>query len=93
MLIAEEVDLQCSVVDLRAVLLSRHPVQDPQHLYCGVVAGVHQVEEMLHKLLPQKDSQLPGKALVVSQNHIQDHEEAVNGAGVLEVDFDVHRDA
>lgn len=93
MLIAEEIDLQRCMVDLRAVLLSRHPVQDPQHLHCGVVTGVHQIEEMLHELLPQEDSQLPGKALVVSQNHIQDHEEAVNGAGVLKVDFDVHRDA
>lgn len=93
MLIAEEVDLQRCMVDLRAVLLSRHPVQDPQHLHCGVVTGVHQIEEMLHELLPQEDSQLPGKALVVSQNHIQDHEEAVNGAGVFKVDFDVQRDA
>lgn len=92
-LVAEEVDLQCCVVDLRAVLPSGHPVQDPQHLHCGVVTRVHQVEEMLHEPLPQKDSQLPGKALVVPQNHIQDHEEAVNSAGVLKVDFDVHRDA
>lgn len=93
MLIAKEVDLQRCMVDLRVVLLSRHPVQDPQHLHCGVVTGVHQVEEMLHELLAQKDSQLPRKVLVVSQDHIQDHEEAVNGAGVLKADFDVHGDA
>lgn len=92
MLVAKEVDLQCCMVDLRAVLLPGHPVQDPQHLHCGVVTGVHQVEEMLHKALPQKDRQLPGKALVVSQNHIQDHQEAVNGACVLKADFDVHGD-
>lgn len=82
-LITKQVDLKCCVVDLRAVLSFRHPVPDPQHLHCGVVTGVHQVEEMLHKLFAQEDSQLPGEALIVSQNHIQDHEEAINGAGVF----------
>lgn len=92
-LIPKQVNLQCCLVHLRAVLSFRHPVQDPQHLHCGVVTGVHQVEEVLHKLLAQEHSQLPGKALVVPQDHIQDHEEAIDGAGVFEVDFDVQRGA
>lgn len=93
MLISKQVNLQCSLVDLRPVLSLRHPVPDPQHLHCGVVTGVHQVEEVLHKLLAQEDSQLPGKALVVPQDHVQDHEEAIDGAGVFQVDFDVQRGA
>lgn len=48
---------------------------------------------MLHKVLAQEDSQLPGKALVVPQDHIEDHEEAIDGAGVLQADFDVQRGA
>lgn len=82
-LITEKVNLQCCLVDLWAVLSFRHPVPDPQHLHCGVVTGVHQVEEIVHKLLAQEDGQLPRKALVVPQNHIQDHEESINGAGVF----------
>lgn len=92
-LITKQVDLQSCLVDLGAVLSLGHPVPDPQHLHCGVVTGVHQVEEMLHKLLTQEDSQLPGEALVVPQNHIQDHEEAIDGAGVFKADFDVQRGA
>lgn len=92
-LVPKQVNLQGCLVDLRAVLSFGHPVPDPQHLHRAVVAGVHQVEEVLHKLLAQEDSQLPGEALVVAQDHIQDHEEAVNGAGVLQVDFDVQRSA
>lgn len=80
-------------MDLRAILPFRHSVPDPQHLHRGVVTGVHQVEEMLHKLLAQEDSQLPAKALVVPQNHIKDHEEAIDGAGVFELDFHVQRRA
>lgn len=92
-LVPEQVDLQACLVDLRAVLSFGHPVPDPQHLHCGVIAAVHQVEEMLHKLLAQEDSQLPGKALVVPENHIEDHEEAVDGTGVFQADFDVQRGA
>ena len=88
-LVAEQVDLQRRLVDLGAVLSLGHPVPDPQHLHGGVIAGVHQVEETLHELLAQEDSQLPGEALVVPQDHVEDHEEAVDGAGVLQVDFDV----
>lgn len=76
-------------MDLGAVLSFRHAVPDPQHLHCGVVTGVHQVEEIGYKLFAQEDSQLPGKALVVPQNHIQDHEEAINGACVFQADCDV----
>lgn len=83
MFITKQVNLQSCMVDLRAVLSFRHPVPEPQHLHCGVVAGVHQVEEMFHKLFAEEDSQLPGKGLVVPQNHIQYHEEAINCAGVF----------
>lgn len=83
MLVPKQVNFQRRLVDLRAVLSFGHPVPDPQHLHCGVVTGVHQVEEVLHKLLPQEDGQLSGKPLVIPQDYIQDHEEAVDSAGVL----------
>lgn len=92
-LVAEQVDLQRCLVDFRAVLPLGHPVPDPQHLHRGVVTGVHQVEEVLHEPLAQEDCQLPGEALVVPQDHVQDHEEAIDGAGVLQVDLDVQRRA
>lgn len=88
-LIAKQVDLQRRVVDHRAVLPLGHSLQDPQHLHRGVVEGVHQVEETLHKVFAQEDRQLSGKALVVPQDDVQDHEEAIDGAGVGQVDFDV----
>lgn len=77
------------MVDHRAVLLLGHPLQDPQHLHCGVVERVHQVEETLHKVFAQEDRQLSGKPLVVPQDDVQDHEEAIDGAGVGQADFDV----
>lgn len=89
MFITKQVDHQRCLADLSAILPFRHPVPDPQHLHCGVVTGVHQVEEMLHKLLAEEDGQLPGKALVFPQDHIQDHEEAIDGACVFKVDFHV----
>lgn len=88
-LVAKQVNLEHRVVDLRTVLSPGHSLPDPQHLHCSVVTGVHQVEEMLHKVLAQEDWQLPGKALVVPKNDIQNHEEAINGAGVRQGDFDV----
>lgn len=48
---------------------------------------------MLHELLPQEDGQLPVEALVVSQDHIQDHEEAIDGACVFQLDLHVQRNA
>lgn len=48
---------------------------------------------MLHELLPQEDGQLSVEALVVSQDHIQDHEEAIDGACVFQLDLHVQRDA
>lgn len=48
---------------------------------------------MIHKLLPEEDCQLPVEALVVSQDHIQDHEEAINGACVFQLDLHIQRDA
>ena len=44
---------------------------------------------MLHKRFAEEDCQLPGKALVFPQDHIQDHEEAIDGACVFKVDFHV----
>lgn len=80
-------------MDLRAVLSLGHPVPDPQHLHRGVLTGVHQVEEMLHELLAQEDGQLPVETLVVPQDHVQDHEEAIDGACVFQLDLHVQRDA
>lgn len=37
MLIAKQVNLQCCLVDRRAVLAFRHPAPDPQHLHRSVV--------------------------------------------------------
>lgn len=92
-LVPEQVDLHRRLMDLRAVLLLRHPVPDPQHLHRGVVTGVHQVEEVLHELLPQEDGQLPVEALVVSQDHVQDHEEPIDGACVFQLDLHVQGNA
>lgn len=82
-LVAEQVDLQRRLAYLGAVLSPGHPVPDPQHLHGGVVARVHQAEEVLHEVLPQEDGQLPGEAPVVPQDHVQDHQEAVDGARVF----------
>lgn len=51
-LIAKQVNLQSCLMDLRVVLSFRHSVPNPEHLHGGVVTGVHQVEEVIHKLLP-----------------------------------------
>lgn len=48
---------------------------------------------MFNKLLAEKDSKLPVETPVVPKNHIQDHEEAVDGACVLQLDLHVQGDA
>ena len=88
-LIAKQVDLQSRLANCRSILFLRHPIPDPQHLNRDVVTRVHQCEEMLHKLLAQEDTKLPGESLIVPQNDIEDHEESVDGAGVLQVYLDI----
>jgi len=92
-LVSKQVNLQRGLANGGAILPLGHPVPDPQHLHRGVVTRVHQGEEVLHELLAQEDAELPGEAVVVPQDHVQDHEEAVDGAGVLQVDLDVQRGA
>lgn len=87
MLIAKKVNLQGSLMDLRAVLALRHPVPDPQNLDCGVIIGIHQIEKVLHKALPQEQTHFPAESLVVPQDDVQEHEEAIDGAGVFQIDF------
>lgn len=76
-------------MDRRAVLPLRHPVPDPQNLDCGVIVGVHQVEKVLHKTLPQEQTHFPADRLIIPQDDVQEHEEAIDGAGVFQIDFDV----
>lgn len=90
-LVAEEVDLQSRAVDLRAVLTLGHAVPDPQHLDGRVVVRVHEVQKAFHELLAQERCHLSGESVVVSQNDVQEHEEAVDRARVLQVDLHVQR--
>lgn len=53
--VAKQVDLERRVVDLRTVLSPGHSLPDPEHLHCSVVTGVHQVEEIFHKVLAEED--------------------------------------
>lgn len=92
-LVAEEIDLQRRVVHFRAVLPLGHAVPDPQHLHRGVVTRIHQEQEVLHEALAQERRHLSGEAAVVSQDDVEQHEEAVDGAGVLQADLDVQRRA
>ncbi len=92
-LVPEQVDLQRRVVDLGAVLPLGHAVPDPQHLDGGVLAAVHQLEEVLDEAPAQEQAQLSGEAVVVSQDDVEEHEEAVDAAGVLQVDLHVQRRA
>lgn len=92
-LVAEQVDLQRRVVDLGAVLALGHAVPDPQHLDGGVLAAVHQVQEVLDEAAAQEQAQLSREAVVVSQDDVEQHEEAVDGAGVLQGDLHVQRRA
>lgn len=48
---------------------------------------------MLYKLSAQEHTQLPGKGLVVPQDNIQKHEEAIDGAGVFQTDLHVEGNA
>lgn len=91
MLVPKQVDLQGGLVDDRPILLLGHAVQDPQHLDGGVVIGVHEIKEVLHKLPPQEHGHLPREGLVVPQDDIEEHEEAIDGAGVLQADLHVQR--
>lgn len=93
MLIAKQVDLQGCLVNDRPVLLLGHAVQDPQHLDSCVVIGVHKIEEVLHKFSAQEHTQLPREGLVVPQDNIQKHEEAIDGAGVFQTDLHVEGNA
>lgn len=92
-LVAKQVDLQGCLVDDRTVLLLGHAVQDPQHLDGGVVIRVHKIKEVLHKLPAQEHTQLPGEGLVVPQDNVQEHEEAIDGAGVFQTDLHVEGNA
>lgn len=78
-------------MDLRAVLTLGHAVPDPQHLDGRVVVRVHEIQKMFHELFAQECCQLSGEGVVVSQNDVQKHEEAVDGARVLQVDLHVQR--
>lgn len=89
MFVAEKVNLQSGLMDLGAVLTLRHPVPDPQNLDCGVIVRVHQIEKVLHKALPQEQTHFPAERLIIPQDDVQEHEEAIDGAGVFQIDFNV----